>query len=302
MHQDKPILTHSHNVSQHQWSREVPENLPCTASSFTTPENRTVSPGPDDAMRMITEKRRNEVLATVTRDGSVAVNDLARLLGVSTETIRNDIRFWEKKGVLRKTHGGAALLNVADALTNINKRMAEHVDAKNAIAARALEMIPERATVFLDCGSTTVCAARQLSVRGGLTIVTPSLMVAHELAASGNKVMLLGGVLSQDSMGTFGLWTTGALKSIRIDVALLDSSGIKGFDGPVVNDFADAEVKGVVVERSNFKIVLADSSKFANSGLVEYCGWGDIDVFVTNADADPGQCAELAKATKLVLV
>lgn len=252
-------------------------------------------------MRMFTEKRRNEVLATVTRDGGVAVNDLAHSLGVSMETIRKDIRFWAEKGVLKKTHGGA-LLNGGNALTHIQKRIVENVDKKNAVAARALELVPDRATVFIDSGSTTVCAARQLAVRSGFTVVTHSVLVATELAESGNKVMLMGGVLSEESMGTLGLWTVNALKSIRIDVALLDSSGIKGFDGPVVNDFADAEVKRVVVERSNFRIVVADSSKFAHSGLVEYCGWGDIDVFVTNVDADGERCGELSRMTKLVLV
>ncbi len=251
-------------------------------------------------MRMFTEKRRNEVLATVTRDGSVAVHELAESFGVSMETIRKDIRFWEEKGVLKKTHGGA-LLNDGNALTHIHTRIVENVDKKNAIAARALEFVPDRATVFLDCGSTTVCAARLLALRSGFTVVTHSILVANELSSSGNKVMLMGGVLSEESMGTYGLWTANALKSIRIDVALLDSSGIKGFDGPVVNDFADAEVKRLVVERSGFRVVVADSSKFEHSGLVEYCGWRDVDVFVTDAGADGERCDELSRMTKLVL-
>lgn len=252
-------------------------------------------------MRMITEQRRNEVLATVTRDGSVGVNDLAKSLGVSMETIRKDIRFWEEKGVLKKTHGGALLCG-SDPLTHINKRIVENVDAKNAIAARALELLPDAATVFMDCGSTIVCAARRLAARSGFTVITASILIANELSASGNKVMLLGGVLSDDSMGTYGLWAVRALNSIRIDVALLDSSGFAGFEGPVVNDLADAEIKRVVVERAKFKAVLADNSKFDLSGLVEYCNWRDVDMFITNAGADPEQCARLAARTEVVQV
>lgn len=252
-------------------------------------------------MRMLTEKRRNEVLATITRDGSVGVSALAKELRVSMETIRKDIRFWEEKGVLRKTHGGA-LLHCEDALVHINNRIVQNLDAKNAIAARALDFIPERATVFVDCGSTAVCAARQLSVRSGLTVVTDSVLVAGTLADSGNRVMLLGGVLNGGSMGTAGLWAANALKSISIDVALLDCSGIKGFEGPVVNDLADAELKRVVLERSKFKIVIADGSKFEVSGLIAYAGWRDIDVFITTADADPEQCRELSRVTRLEFV
>lgn len=252
-------------------------------------------------MRMLTEKRRNEVLATISRDGSVGVNALAKALGVSMETIRKDIRFWEEKGVLRKTHGGA-LLHCEDALVHINNRIVQNLEAKNAIAAKAMDFVPERSTVFIDCGSTAVCAARQLSVRSGLTVITGSLLVAGILSESANRVMLLGGALNGESMGTSGIWASSAMKSIFVDVALLDCSGVKGFDGPVVNDFANAELKRVVLERSKLKVVIADSTKFEISGLVAYCGWNDIDAFITDADVDPERCRELSRQTRMVLV
>jgi Transcriptional regulators of sugar metabolism len=250
-------------------------------------------------MRMLSEKRRNEVLSAISRIDGVSVSALAKTFGVSMETIRKDIRFWEEKGILRKTHGGA-ILHDNDRLSHINKRSVENVGAKNAIAAKLLEYIPRASTVFVDSGSTAVCAAKQLAFHTGLTIVTHSVLVASELAESGNKVMLLGGILHPESMGSHGLWAANALKSILIDVAVIDSSGFKGFDGPVVNDFADAEVKGMVVQRSKLKVVIADSSKFSTSGLVQYCRWGDVDILITDSGADPERCEELRKTTEVV--
>ncbi len=124
-----------------------------------------------------------------------------------------------------------------------------------------MEFIPERGTVFIDAGSTTVCVAKHLNLMSGLTIITNSILAATKLSDAHNRIMVLGGILRGDILGTHGAWAAMALRSILIDVALLDSSGVKGFDGLVVNDLNDVEFKRAVMERSKTKIVLADSSK-----------------------------------------
>ncbi len=251
-------------------------------------------------MAITSEKRRNEVLAAITVDDGIKVSDLARRFNVSMETIRKDMKYWEEVGVLKKTHGGAVLKSDVTALRHIDERIVENIDAKNAIAAKAVEFIPEQGTVFVDAGSTTVCVAKHLNLMTGLTILTNSILAASKLSDANNRIMVLGGILRGDILGTHGSWAAMALRSILIDVALLDSSGVKGFDGPVVNDLNDVEFKRAVMERSKTKIVLADSSKLHISGTMSYCDWEDVSALITNADADRKKLDKIRKSTKVI--
>lgn len=257
-------------------------------------------PAKEKHMRLLTEKRRNEVLASLTRDGSVTVSAMAKRFGVTMETIRKDIQYWEEKGVVKKTHGGA-VMSSDDFVTHISTRLGENTELKKRVAEKALEYLPEKGVVFLDSGSTVSCFARLLNRRSGLTIVTNSIIVANTLSDSGNAVHLTGGQLRGDTLGTVGMWTATLLRTIRVDVAVLGSSGFKGFSGPAVEEFADAEVKKVAIERSSRVVVVADSSKFAQASLVSFCDWNEVDVFVTNADADKDGVAEIARHTKVAL-
>lgn len=252
-------------------------------------------------MKMLTEQRRNEVFAMLSRDGTVSVNALAKQFGVTMQTIRKDIAYWEEQGILRKTHGGA-VISSEDLVRHIKMRISENMEEKQALARKSLAFLPDKGVVYLDCGSTVSCLARPLLARSGLVIVTSSIIVANTLADSENTVYLTGGMLRGDTLGTVGMWTDSALMSIRIDVAVLGSSGFRDFEGPAVDAFADAEVKRAVMRRSRFNLLLADKSKFDRSSLVAFCGWKDIDVFITNAGADGELAGAIGKCTKLVFV
>lgn len=45
-----------------------------------------------------TSERREQIIQRLRQQGSVQVNDLSGLFGVSTVTIRNDLAFWKSRG------------------------------------------------------------------------------------------------------------------------------------------------------------------------------------------------------------
>ena len=54
--------------------------------------------------------RQKEILAILGKKSDVSVTELCERLFVSAPTIRRDLQFLEKEGLIRRTHGGAALL------------------------------------------------------------------------------------------------------------------------------------------------------------------------------------------------
>ncbi|MDQ0203882.1 DeoR/GlpR family DNA-binding transcription regulator [Pectinatus haikarae] len=249
--------------------------------------------------RLITAERRNKIAELIVSNGSIKVGELADNFTVSTETIRKDLIYLDKMGVIKKSRGGAlSSLEVME--KPLETRSAENFDLKNAIAKKALSFIKNNAVLFIDAGSTALCLAKMLYLKKGLTIITNSISAANVLVNSKNKVYMSGGELNNTTMALEGFGATEFLSKIKVDVAFLGSSGFKEHCGPVSIDFSDADVKRIMISNSKLAIVLADSNKSRSTALVEYASWKDIDYLITNEDIDIKAVEELKKFTKLV--
>ncbi|NDL60615.1 substrate-binding domain-containing protein [Phytoactinopolyspora mesophila] len=58
---------------------------------------------------LLPDERREHVLEVLHRHGTVRVNDLAQILGVTPITVRRDIAMLAEQGLLRRIHGGATV-------------------------------------------------------------------------------------------------------------------------------------------------------------------------------------------------
>ena len=74
---------------------------------------------------MLATDRRNEILKTLSIEGSVKVSKLTREFDVSVETIRRDLEILEKKELLKRVHGGAILKGNKPGKLNYSKRKDE---------------------------------------------------------------------------------------------------------------------------------------------------------------------------------
>ena len=58
-------------------------------------------------MRNVLYDRREKIIALLNRDGMVKANELVEQYGVSMETIRRDLEYLEKRGLVDRVYGGA---------------------------------------------------------------------------------------------------------------------------------------------------------------------------------------------------
>ena len=249
---------------------------------------------------MTATERRQEILNTISTEGSVRASDLAERLNVTTETIRKDLIFLNNKHLLKKGHGGAQAINEFTE-RSLDVRAQENALAKRAIANCAIKQIDDGSVVFVDAGSTMVDLARQLRQRSGLAIITNNLSVIPALLESGNAIYFLGGEVSSVTQATGGIWAANALKSIKIDVAFLGSSGFQSHTGPCTKIFSDAQLKRDVITSANKSVVLADHTKFSTNAIMQYADWSDVDVFITDAGASSDEIATLERCVEVLV-
>jgi DeoR family transcriptional regulator of aga operon len=138
-------------------------------------------------------ERLSRIVQQLSTNGSVGVGDLAADLGVSSATVRRDLVLLEQQRLLARTHGGAIANGVLFELP-LRYRSARRQEQKARIAKVAAERVPEGAAIGMTGGTTTTEAARALSDRRRLTVVTNSLNIASELAVRPNlKLVVTGG-------------------------------------------------------------------------------------------------------------
>lgn len=251
--------------------------------------------------RVIVEERRNKIAQMIVANGSIKVGEIAQMFEVSTETIRKDLIYLNKKGIVKKSHGGA--LSTYDFSERpLHHRETENLSVKNEIAVKALELIPKKAVIYLDAGSTVLCLAKLLSLKSGYTIITGSLSAAGILANSKNVLHISGGEVSGVTMAMFGYGATSFLSKIKVDISFLGTSGFQEHNGPASIDFQDAEVKRCMIANSKKVVVLADSGKSAITALVEYTSWKNVDYFISDSGLSADARQKIAQHTEVLLV
>ncbi|WP_346686927.1 DeoR/GlpR family DNA-binding transcription regulator [Megamonas hypermegale] len=251
--------------------------------------------------KLITAERRNKIAELIISNGSIKVGELAKTFDVSTETIRKDLIFLDKKGIIKKSHGGA-LSSLEIIEKPLEDRNMENYEAKLAIATEALSFIKDNSVIFIDAGSTTLCLAKLLYLKKGLTIITNSLSALNVLANSKNTVHMSGGQLNTTTMALEGFGASNFLNKIKVDIAFLGSSGFKEHNGPTSIDFSDAEIKRIMIKNAKQTIVLADSKKAYSTAMVEYASWKSIDYLITDNKINPAAMIELQKNVSLITV
>ncbi len=251
--------------------------------------------------RLITAERRNKIAELIISNGSIKVGELAKTFDVSTETIRKDLIYLDKKGIIKKSHGGA-LSSLEIIEKPLEDRNTENYEAKLAIAHKALSFIKDNSVIFIDAGSTTLCLAKLLYLKKGLTIITNSLSALNVLANSKNAVHMSGGQLNNTTMALEGFGATNFLSKIKVDIAFLGSSGFKEHEGPTSIDFSDAEVKRVMIRNSKQNFVLADSKKTRSTAMVEYASWKSINYLITDEGADTELIDSLRNDVSIIIV
>jgi DeoR family glycerol-3-phosphate regulon repressor len=244
---------------------------------------------------MQTEKRQTEIMNQARMSGRVLATPLAQLLSVTVQTIRRDLQSLCAAGLLERTHGGAIM---PSGVANIGyaDRRALHRDAKQRIAAKAAQLIPDNASLFLNIGTTTEAVARALGNHSNLKVVTNNLNVANILAHNHScEVIVAGGVLRRSDGGLVGDLAALAIARFKVDIAVIGASAID-LSGDLLDfDAEEVRVSRAILDASRSTMLVADRSKFSRKAPVRIASLSEVDHYVTDglpSEALAMQCAD----------
>lgn len=210
--------------------------------------------------------RRDAILEMLRNEDRVYVSKLSKILGTTEVTIRNDLTVLEQQRKLMRVQGGAVLYPDSESSVIANETQ------KQMIAQAVADIISDGDTLFVNCGTTTLCVAQALKQRKNLNIVTNSISVATALADVPTiRVLLLGGEVNAQYGFTYGANAQEQLSQYQAGWAILSVDGVSESGGITTYHAEEAILDRMMIEGAAHALIVADSSKIGRTGFTRVC-------------------------------
>lgn len=250
------------------------------------------------------EDRRERILARIHESNNkVSVEELAKLLDISRETIRRDLTLLADQGIIRKIHGGAVPTQMA-LESPLGERRAMARAEKIAIGRAAAQLFEPGDSLMIDSGSTTTFFAEALGKVGNFTVITNSTLVAAELwnAEQRSEVYLLGGRYFGEGHEILGPVAIEQIQGLHADHAVLTAGTLDPAGNFMDYNADEAYLARAMMASARHTTILADSSKIGRHALFQVCAATEVDRLVTDRLPESGLAAVLARAGVEVII
>ena len=234
---------------------------------------------------MLKLEREQEILDVLRENGKTSVKQLSDRLYTSESTVRRILAELERKGVVRRSYGGAELMESHNHVASFRSRARENMEAKEQIAQKAAELVRDGSIVFLDQSTSSYHLAAALRKKRDLTVVTNNVEIAALLAETDFDVYLSGGRLSkQMRMCLVGDDAQRIFREINADFAFFSARSVSA-EGMVSDcDREEIWVRNAMLRNTRCRVFLCDSSKFDSLSGYRQCDLSELDVLVTEGN------------------
>jgi DeoR family transcriptional regulator, fructose operon transcriptional repressor len=236
-------------------------------------------------MRMKQAQRILKVQELFAKEEFVNFDELCQQFNASKSSIRRDLIKLERKGVLRRVHGGAISLQTRDEVLDFSRLSGSFQEEKSRIGKRAAALVEEGQTVILGGGSSVVEVAKSLSDRS-IQVVTNSIPVAQIFWDSKQvEVTLTGGYLYPRLGIQLGPICERMLHSVSADIVIM---GIRGITSAGISDSNSLIVESIrsMIKAARKVVVVADHSKFGRDAMIHVADLEEIDQVVSDKNLD----------------
>jgi len=242
------------------------------------------------------EQRQLLLRERLHKEGKLICSHLANEIGVSEHTIRRDIAELARQGLCKKVYGGA--IEVSPAQGSFSSRSSNIEQEKRSIANKAVTLIDEHTTIFLDSGTTNLAIAQQLPRDLNVTLVTNSLPIAYEaMSMTHAEVIVIGGKLHKTIAGMVDTSASSEVANFYFDMCFLGVCAFNLQQGITSFNYDDAQFKRILIKQSGQLIAPVTAEKYATIAKYKVVEpEGISDVIISESMLSTEQRAELGQS------
>ena len=234
------------------------------------------------------EARQRQLTQRVVEGGSCSAQALADEFGVSIMTIHRDLDQLERRGLVRKFHGGVTAQPSGVFEAQLSYRMMSRTAEKSAIARAALSYIDPGMSVMLDDSTTVLHMIPRLGDLAPLHVATTFLTGLRRLAdlATDSDITFigLGGRYDVPHDSFVGMQTIEQIAGIRTDALFMSTSSVSA-SAAFHQEERIVALKRAMIDAATKKYLLVDHTKLDSVALHMIVPLGAFDLIITDSCA-----------------
>jgi DeoR/GlpR family transcriptional regulator of sugar metabolism len=250
---------------------------------------------------MLAYERKQQILELMRKGNRVVtVDQLCKSIFASGATIRRDLKDLENSKLIRRTHGGAILVEGNTSEDPLAFRENQNSMKKRIISDLALRHIQDGMTIFLDSSSTVYSLAKGLDKFNNLKVITNGIKTAMLLSDFKNvAVMCTGGSLRENSKSLVGLAAKDFISRYNADLAFMSCRGFSVESGASEASEDEFYVKMQYIANSKKAILMCDTSKMNLDYLCKLAPLSDFYEIITEKKEINDLCNQYTHLHKL---
>jgi DeoR/GlpR family transcriptional regulator of sugar metabolism len=253
------------------------------------------------------QERRNKLIELIRgNNGKISLKEATDKIAISQSALYKDINILENQRLIRKNYGTLELVQSEEKQHNFFLNMQKNAGQKKAIAKKAVSLVMDNDTIFVDGSSTTFYFCEELkkcSLRN-ITLITNSVFIPREMIMAENiNTICVGGMLNK-LIGTSDgdIWETLVKGNFYANKFFFSCYSMPCEVGCLDPVQTDASMKAVFALKSQKNICLVDSSKFLLYGTFNWIGLDRIDLIISDKRLEPHIAEKLkSRGTELML-
>lgn len=251
---------------------------------------------------MTPSERHDQILKVLDEQEKVTITSLQKMLNVTDMTIRRDLAYLEKKGLLERIRGGAANIRMINKENLFEIKSMQMKKEKTAIGKVIPRLLEDNDTILINSGSTVVQVAMELKSLS-LKIITNNPMLTLLDLGENSSLVILGGEFRKESHSIVGDATMNMLNQIYASKCIIGVDGLSMKYGLTNSSFAESSVNRKMIDQTRGKvIVVADHTKIGKVGPFLTAPIDTIDILVTTKGFPEEYFEELInKGIKIIL-
>lgn len=246
--------------------------------------------------------RREEIYEIMKKEKKIRVLDIRNKFSISGVTANNDLIHLEKRGLIERQFGYAVIKD--SKLSLVDESNVENYEKKKELGRHAVKYLSRGESVVFYTSSTIYQLSKCIPDNLAMIVVTNSILIANELGANRQiNTILLGGFYNPRIYATYGPQTVKQIDEYNIDKLFISTNGLDSQFGATIDEPFEAELNRALIKNAKTVILIADSTKIGKKRFISVADLNDIDVLITNKDADTEEIKKIrSRGVKIDLV
>lgn len=228
-------------------------------------------------------KRQEQILELLRESQFLTVEHLAKMTYTSPSSVRRDLTRLQNMYLIKRTHGGASVLNEINQAAPLNSRLTQNIIGKKKIAKKAAALLGDGQIVMLDGSSTAGFMIPFIAKHKDVTLFTNNMITAINAINYGIPTHCIGGSSVNGSAVLAGTESYQAVMQIHPDILFFSSHSLSK-DG-TISDPTESEnyLRSLMLANAKQKVFLCDKEKFDRKSVYTLTNIRKVDTAVFDA-------------------